>query len=157
MEYGLFETRLAELHEVEEADLKAFRAKLRFFRYQGIPEVDQPGKGKRLSYTDDDFWTAHLALYLDEAGYGPRTIKSIIAAALADKHLIAEFEAKGDDAYFYFGMKVVDREQVVGFSMINNRLAGDSIIFNPKPSFAAVYSVLNISHLTRETRLGFSR
>lgn len=77
MEYGRFETILADLHRIGADELKAFRSRIRVLRDMGVPAVVTAGKGSRASYSYSDVWIAHLALTFDRTGLPPIVITQI--------------------------------------------------------------------------------
>jgi hypothetical protein len=78
MEYREIESILAELHGVTPDDRGAFRARLRVLRDMGVPAVDKPGKGSRVTYQFVDLWEVHLGLLLEKFGLPPAQVKYVL-------------------------------------------------------------------------------
>ena len=79
MEYRDIESILAELHGVTPDHRGgAFRSRLRILRDMGVPAVEKPGKGSRVSYKFSDLWTMHLALLLERFGLPPAQVKIVL-------------------------------------------------------------------------------
>jgi len=75
--YGEVEDTLARLHNVQDKDRKAFRAKLRHFRNLGIPPLPKVGSGTKISYSLDDLYELFFALELTQCGLSPSTIEHL--------------------------------------------------------------------------------
>jgi hypothetical protein len=78
MEYGLYEAALAGIHLVDPEDLKAFRARIRVLRYEGVPGAPMPGKGSRIEYSFGDLAEASLGLRMAEIGLPPSRIALLV-------------------------------------------------------------------------------
>jgi hypothetical protein len=79
MEYRDIESILAELHGVTpEHRAGAFRSRLRILRDMGVPAVEKPGKGSRVSYSFENLWEMHLALLLEHFGLPPARVKFVL-------------------------------------------------------------------------------
>ncbi|MFM9859263.1 hypothetical protein RUR49_12365 [Pseudoxanthobacter sp. M-2] len=78
MEYGTYEATLAHIHRVEEHEGKAFRARIRVLRYEGVPAAPMPGKGSRIEYSFADLVEASLGLRMAEIGLPPTRIAMLI-------------------------------------------------------------------------------
>jgi hypothetical protein len=88
MERQRFETILSDLHRVRPEDVNAFRSRLRILHDDaGAPFVSKPGKGARINYADEDVFTTHIALTLDDSGLPPLVIKEIMSAIREQKIL----------------------------------------------------------------------
>ena len=69
--------RLVPILDAEDAQLSAFRARLKHFRKLGIP-AKNPGKGTRLRYSESDLFQLLVALELSEFDVDPVLIVKII-------------------------------------------------------------------------------
>ena len=86
MEYRNIESILAELHGVPPDDrVGAFRSRLRVLRDMGVPAVEKPGKGSRVSYKFLDLWEMHLALLLERFGLPPAGVKFVLEGQLGGR------------------------------------------------------------------------
>jgi hypothetical protein len=74
MEYRVVEAILADLHEIQPAQISKFRSRLRVLRDMGVPTVDRPGKGSRVDYKSEHLWEMHLALHLERFGLPPTRV-----------------------------------------------------------------------------------
>lgn len=75
--YGEVENILARLHNIQDKDRKAFRARLRHFRNLGIPPLPKVGSGTRISYSLDELYELFFALELMQCGLSPATIEHL--------------------------------------------------------------------------------
>lgn len=78
MEYREAEALLAKMHQVDEADIGAFRARLRVLRDHGIPKMPRVGKGARVHFFTDQIAEMHLSVILSEFGVPPARIALLI-------------------------------------------------------------------------------
>jgi hypothetical protein len=82
--YTAVEAALAEVLNIPEDGLKAFRARIRHIRNLGIPAGDRPGSGKKLFYSFHQVVETAFILVLQNAGFTPR-----IAISMAPKILLS--------------------------------------------------------------------
>jgi hypothetical protein len=94
MQYQELELALADLHEVPEKDLGAFRARLRVLRDMGIPSVEKPGKGRKVEYDFADLWEASFALTLERFGLPHARVANVVARYLRKSDTIKEVRRK---------------------------------------------------------------
>jgi len=78
MQYGQFEEALVQMFAIKEANLGAFRARLRHLRSLGIPKIPKRGSGNTAIYRMEDLLTTFVALALQTLGSTP-TISAEIA------------------------------------------------------------------------------
>jgi hypothetical protein len=82
MQYRQFEEALVQMFSIREANLGAFRARLRHLRKLGIPNITKRGSGNTFIYRAEDLFTTFVALALQTLGSAP-TISAVIANAAA--------------------------------------------------------------------------
>jgi hypothetical protein len=85
MQYAQFEEALAQMFSIREANLGAFRARLRHLRKLGIPNIPRRGSGNTLAYRREDLFSTYIALALQALGSSP-TVAALIARLTA-RHL----------------------------------------------------------------------
>jgi hypothetical protein len=78
MQYRQFEKALIRTLGIEDADLGAFRARLRHLRKLNIPNVPKQGSGNTAIYRKVDLFSTFIALALQTLGSNP-TVSAIIA------------------------------------------------------------------------------
>jgi hypothetical protein len=78
MQYRQFEEALVQMFSIREANLGAFRARLRHLRRLGIPNIPKRGSGNTFIYRMEDLFTTFVALALQTLGSAP-TISAQIA------------------------------------------------------------------------------
>jgi hypothetical protein len=76
--YRQIESTLARTCRVPEADLGAFRAKLRHLRNLGIPNVEKVGSGSRAKFSRTDAIVIRLALEFAVYGVKPATTAAAV-------------------------------------------------------------------------------
>lgn len=104
MEYGTYEATLAHIHRVEPHEHKAFRARIRVLRYEGVPGAPMPGKGSRIEYSFGDLVEASLGLRMAEIGLPPTRIAMLVSRLRDDCpdwiDKVSSFEAEFDEETF---------------------------------------------------------
>jgi hypothetical protein len=78
MQYGQFEEALVKIFSIGEANLDAFRARLRHLRSLGVPNIPKLGSGNTAIYRRKDLVVTFVALALETLGSTP-TISAQIA------------------------------------------------------------------------------
>ena len=158
MEYRNIESILAELHGVTPDKRGAFRSRLRFLRDMGIPRLEKPGKGSRVTYKFLDLWEMHLALLLDRFGLPPAKVKSVLeerVAWLGWYEKMLEVKKQADDADVWVHMRYFAKNIEDGAPAPVTRIAPlDKIVHAIERLDAeeqtAVIGLINLSKLTRE-------
>jgi hypothetical protein len=77
MQYRHFENALIGMLGIEEAELGAFRARLRHLRKLGVPNVPRRGSGNTAIYQKVDLFSTFIALALQTLGSNP-TVSALI-------------------------------------------------------------------------------
>jgi hypothetical protein len=93
MQYRQFEEALVRTFSIKEANLGAFRARLRHLRRLGIPNIPRHGSGNTATYRIEDVFSAFVALALQTLGSNP-TVSAMIARVATQfvERLISEKE-----------------------------------------------------------------
>jgi hypothetical protein len=158
MEYRDIESILAELHGVTQDDRSgAFRSRLRFLRDMGIPRVEKPGKGSRVTYKFLDLWELHLALLLQRFGLPPASVKTVLEDRLDwlgwyDKMREQENQTTADIWVHmrYFAMNIEDGIPAsITFIKPLDEIVSEIKRLDEKAQ-TAVIGLINLSKLTRE-------
>jgi hypothetical protein len=160
MEYRDIETILAELHGVPPDDRGgAFRSRLRVLRDMGVPAVEKPGKGSRVSYKFLDLWEMHLALLLERFGLPPASVKSVLEDRLAwlgwyDTMREREKQTTADLWVHmrYFSRNIEDGSPapVTFIKPLDEMFLAIKELDERKTLRGAVIGLINLSKLTRE-------
>jgi hypothetical protein len=165
VEYREIEAILAELHGVTSDDRGAFRARLRVLKDKGVPQVDKPGKGSRVTYQFIDLWETHLALILMKFGLPPAQVKSILERAewLGWYEKMRELEKQNTADIWahvmYFQHRIEDGAPAI-VPLINTL---DDIVLDikrldeAKTVGTSVVGLVNLSKLTRECALAMPK
>ena len=90
MQYREFEQALVGMFSVDEAQLSAFRARLRHLRKLGVPNVPKRGSGNASSYSQGHLFITSVALTVETLGYTPTTSVLIAAKAAGQLDLLAD-------------------------------------------------------------------
>ena len=158
MEYRDIEFILAELHGVTPEDRGgAFRSRLRVLRDMGVPKVDKPGRGSRVSYKFLDLWEMHLALLLERFGLPPATVKFVLEDKVGWRgwyHQMLEQEKQTtSDIWVHMRYVSVNLERGIPAPVTLIRPL-DELVLKIKQldeeEQAAVIGLINLSKLTRE-------
>ena len=99
LKYGDVENILAQAFNVEDAERKAFRARLRHLRNHGVPDVPKVGKGTQAEFTIYDLVETALAAELSEVGMAPAAITGWVRRQRGwlRKYLAEPMKGTGDD------------------------------------------------------------
>jgi hypothetical protein len=158
MEYRDIESILAELHGVTPDDRGgAFRSRLRVLRDMGVPAVDKPGKGSRVSYKFLDLWEMHLALLLERFGLPPAGVKFVLEDRVEwlrwyDKMLEQEKQTDSD-IWVHMRYFSVNLEKGIPAPVTLIRPLNEIVLHIKRldeKEQAAVIGLINLSKLTRE-------
>jgi hypothetical protein len=158
MEYRDIESILAELHGVTPEDRGgAFRSRLRVLRDMGVPRVDKPGRGSRVSYKFLDLWEMHLALLLERFGLPPASVKFVLEGRVGwlrwyDEMREQEKQATSD-IWVHMRYFSVNLEQGIPAPITLIRPIDEIVIAIKRldeKEQAAVIGLINLSKLTRE-------
>jgi hypothetical protein len=160
MEYRDIESVLAELHGVTPDDRGgAFRSRLRVLRDMGVPRVDKPGRGSRVSYKFSDLWEMHLALLLERFGLPPAFVKFVLEDKVGWRRWYDEMleKEKQTDSDIWVHMRYASRNIEKGIpSPITLIEPIDKIVLDIKHmdgnAQAAVIGLINLSKMTRECK-----
>ena len=142
---GQIEAALPESTRIPEAELGAFRAKLRHLRSLGIPVVKNVGSGHRAQFSRFDALTMRLALELSAFGIKPTSVAKLTAAE-ALKHLKQHDAGDlGDDIYFLVSpaRSGVTWAALVGLAGVANAMAATK-------TKTTTFVTINISQIIRE-------
>jgi hypothetical protein len=162
MEYRDIESILAELHGVTPDDrVGAFRSRLRVLRDMGVPAVEKPGKGSRVTYKFLDLWEMHLALLLERFGLPPASVKFVVEDRLGwlrwyDAMREREKQTTGSPpSDIWVHMRYFSRNLEDGIPAPVTLIEPlDKIVFEIKSmdekAQTAVIGLINLSKLTRE-------
>lgn len=96
--YGQVEAALAKVHKIPPERFGAFRGRIKHFQRIGLVP-SSPGRGKRISYEDNDIYLWAFALQLSEFGIDPIIIKRVVDD-MQFHALRAFLETTGDDWTF---------------------------------------------------------
>lgn len=159
MEYRDIEFILAELHGVTPADRGgAFRSRLRVLRDMGVPAVEKPGKGSRVTYKFLDLWEMHLALLLERFGLPPAGVKFVLENKLGwlgwyDTMLEERKKQTTSDIWVHMRYFSVNLEKGIP-ELVTLIRPLDEIVLAIKrldeKEQTAVIALVNLSKLTRE-------
>jgi hypothetical protein len=165
MEYGTVEAILADHFHVREG-IKAFRSRLRVLRDKGIPSVEKPGKGSRVTYSFKDVWELRFALDLESIGLTPMRVKILVEDAVkilvqdADHDLIDKVRKEekkcGSDIWIVIqSINLNPSDPDGGFTLIDlMSLKELTIEFTERESGAATLCIVNLTRLTQEVERG---
>ena len=70
--YGEIEAAIAQVLEIEPADVPALRARLRHLRNMGLPRISNPGSGRKIRYTTLQAMEMLMAVVLQNGGITSR-------------------------------------------------------------------------------------
>ena len=70
--YGEIEAAIAQVLEIKPADVPALRASLRHLRNMGLPDIPNPGSGRKVPYTTFQAMEMLIALVLQHGGITSR-------------------------------------------------------------------------------------
>ena len=70
--YGEIEAAIAQVLEIKPDDVPALRASLRHLRNMGLPDIPNPGSGRKVSYTTFQAMEMLIALVLQHGGITSR-------------------------------------------------------------------------------------
>ena len=76
--YGEIEAAIAQVLEIEPAGVPALRARLRHLRNMGLPDIPNPGSGRKVPYTTFQAMEMLIAVVLE---YGGITSRNAVNAA----------------------------------------------------------------------------
>ncbi|MEH2570662.1 hypothetical protein [Bradyrhizobium sp. AZCC 2289] len=105
LQYAEAEHLLAHLHGADEkVRTGAFRGRLKHLKRLGIPLDSNPGRGAKITYTQEQVWQWAFCLELAEFGIDPTIIVQLVKTEW-EARLLPEFRkasaaAAGDDVYF---------------------------------------------------------
>jgi hypothetical protein len=158
MEYRDIESILAELHGVTPDDRGgAFRSRLRVLRDMGVPAVDKPGRGSRVSYKFSDLWEMHLALLLDLFGLPPARVKFVFEDRVGLRRwydeMLEQKKQTTSDIWVHMRYFSVNLEQGIPATVTLIRPLDEIVIAIKRldeKEQAAVLGLINLSKLTRE-------
>jgi hypothetical protein len=163
MEYATVEMILADLHRVGPGRMKAFRSQLRVLRDKGIPVIEKPGKGTRVTYNFENLWDMHFALCLDAFGLPPQRIH-MVTENVGKRMIpvIERLEAEcGEDIWCQvygavmeaLGMHPTDKDEVimaVSLGPLNKFVEEMRKEERPKGTSARLFGLLNLSEVSRD-------
>jgi hypothetical protein len=163
--YGDFEAILAELHGIPADGRKAFQARLRVMRDDGIPSVAKPGKGARVSYRLEDLWETHLALHLEQFGLPLERVRDVIEDSDGRRRLFklmrgCEANHSCDALAFMTVLRFHGSAQKKKLEarnvVVRSDQLGDAVRFHDAGA-AQLYAVINLSKLARECASAFQK
>lgn len=137
MQYGQFEEALVEMFSIGEANLSAFRARLRHLRSLGIPNIPKHGSGRTAIYRRKDLVVTFVALALQTLGSAP-TISAKIATFSA--RYFEKLKSREEDTFLVVMHTSEARSEFIGWLMKSaptveraswtvNSLGGDTYAF----------------------------
>jgi hypothetical protein len=158
MEYRIVEKILAELRgAIAGEELPAFRSRLRVLRDKGIPDLEKPGKGSRVSYSFEDLWEIGFALSLETFGLPPQKVEKIVhfsrGLMLDDTR---EQEKKiGKDIWaqivaLYLNPSDPSSQSAVSVQLAPLKVHMSSMLSTEEPGTSLLFGLINLSALTRE-------
>jgi hypothetical protein len=128
MQYRQFEEALVQMFGIDDANLGAFRARLRHLRTLGIPDVPKRGSGNSVLYRSEEVFLTFVALVLQSLGSAPSV--AVLIASITAKYLPRL--KSGENNLFLVVARVPDSvldtpgymPGVQGISWINNSFGG---------------------------------
>jgi hypothetical protein len=128
MQYWQFEEALVRKFSIQEANLSAFRARLRHLRSLGIPKVPKHGSGNTVIYRKQDLFSTFVALALQTIGSSPAVSAKI--AKLAAEY-VERLKSEKEELFLIvtnvpenIGKSPKPPPGVESWSFINNALGG---------------------------------
>jgi hypothetical protein len=137
MQYGQFEEALVRMFSIKEANMGAFRARLRHLRRLGIPNIPKQGSGNTAIYKPKDLVITFVALALQTLGSAP-TISAQIAKFSA--RYFEKLRSREEDTFLVVMHTSEARSEFVGWliksaptveraSLTMNPFGGDTYAF----------------------------
>jgi hypothetical protein len=137
MQYGQFEAALVQMFSIREANLGAFRARLRHLRSLGIPNIPKRGSGNTAIYRRKDLAVTFVALALQALGSAP-TVSAQIATFSA--RYFEKLRSREEDTFLVVMHTSEARSEFIGWLMKSapnveraswtvNSLGGDTYAF----------------------------
>jgi hypothetical protein len=111
MQYGQFEKALVQTFAVGEANLDAFRARLRHLRNLGIPKIPKQGSGITAIYRMEDLFSTFIALALQTLGSGPARSAQIATFSVRN---FKKLKSSKQDSFLVVMHTSETREEFVG-------------------------------------------
>ncbi len=77
LRYGEIEAAIAQVLEIKSAGVPALRARLRHLRNMGLPDIPNPGSGRKVSYTTFQAMEMLIAVVLEYGGITSRNAVNV--------------------------------------------------------------------------------
>jgi hypothetical protein len=150
LRYKHVEAALAQLFDVSEGQMGAFRARLRYLRTIGVPELAKVGSGSQLTYSREQAIEMMLALQVSQLGASPKWFASTKRAQPDFLDKISAHPKRGDAYSVIVPNKLLSTDKDGSRVTVLTMNGKENLLrWLAKASFHS-YSAINLSQLIRE-------
>jgi hypothetical protein len=150
LRYKHVETALAELFDVADGQMGAFRARLRYLRKIGVPELAKVGSGSQLTYSREQAIEMMLALHVSQLGASPKWFASTKRAQPDFLDKISANPKQGDAFSVIVPTRLLATEKEGSRVTVLTMNGKENLMRWQSKSKMHSYSVINLSQLIRE-------
>jgi len=150
LRYKHVEAALIRYFDVPDQQMGAFRARLRYLRKIGVPDLAKVGSGSQLTYSREQTIEMMLALQVSQLGASPKWFASTKRAQPDFLEKISAHPKRGDAYSIIVPKKLLSADKDGSQVSILTMIGPDNLLRWISKATVRSYSVINLSQAIRE-------